>query len=161
MAGNSSAAPLTRIRTAVWLVGQPEKDLPSNVLPTTGDVLRTFCYYHQTIKQTVPDSAKSTSADLVNIWSKARIPMTYQPHIVSKLKACVDEYNLIKKNKRRASDSQRARENEFTDRLNLLFDIAHKDADTLLKIDEDKLFLEDQRNARKMTMCGEDVRLSQ
>lgn len=153
--------PLTRSRTAVWLIGQPEKDLPYSVLPTMGDVLRTFFHYHKSLKQTVPASANSTSGDLAHIWSKARIPMTYQPHIVSKLKAYVDEYNLIKKNKGRASDSQRAKENEFKAKMYLLFDIAHKDADTIIKIEEDKLFLEDQRNARMMKMGGEDVRLSQ
>lgn len=68
---------------------------------------------------------------------------------------------MIKKNKGRASDSQSARENEFTVKLNKLFDIAHKDAGALIKINEDKLFLEDQRNARMMRMGGEDVRLSQ
>ncbi|XP_047123055.1 uncharacterized protein LOC124806322 [Hydra vulgaris] len=161
MAAKSNAVPLTRTRTAVWLIGQPEKDLPSNVLPTTGDVLRTFFHYHKTIKQTVSASAKSTSSDLVKIWSKARIPMTYQPHIVSKVKVCFDEYSLIKKNKGRESESQLAREKAFKDKLNLLFDIAHKDTGTLIKIDEDKLFLEDQRNARMMKMSGEDVRLSQ
>src|SRR6218665_1766900 len=161
MAGKSSGASLTRTQTAVWLVGQPEKNLPSNVLPTTGDALRTFFHYYKTVKQTVPASAISTSADLINIWIKARIPMTCQLHTASKLRACVDEYNLIKKNRRRASDSQRARENEFTAKLSLLFDIAHRDADALIKNEEDKLFLKDQRDTRLMKMSGEDLRLSQ
>jgi hypothetical protein len=156
-----AAAPLTRNRTVIWLIGQPEKNLPNTVLPTMGDIMRTFFYYHRILKQTIPESAKSTSADLVQIWDKARVPSTYQPHIVSKLKTCVDEYNLIKKNKGRTSDSQSARETEFKAKMHVLFDIAHKDAETLIKIDEDKLFLEDQRNARIMKMSGVDVRLSQ
>ena len=89
MSGKASAdkVPLTRNMTVIWLIGQPQQDLPNNILPTVGDVLRTFFYYHQSLKETVPASAKSTASDLAHIWSKARIPMTYQPHIVSKLKA--------------------------------------------------------------------------
>ena len=45
--------------------------------------------------------------------------------------------------------------------MNLLFDIAHKETDTMIRSDEDKLFLEDQRNAHIMKMADEDVRLSQ
>ena len=156
-----AAAPLTRKRTVFWLIGQPEKNLPNTVLPTMGDIMRTYFYYHRILKQTIPESAKSTLADLVQIWDEARVPSTYQPHIVSKLKTCVDECNLIKKNKGRTSDSQSARETEFKAKMHVLFDIAHKDAETLIKIDEDKLFLEDQRNARIMKMSGVDVRLSQ
>ena len=100
----------------------------------------------------VPASAKATSNGLARIWKKTRIPMTYQPHIVSKVKACVDEYNLIKKNKRRASKSQIAREKDFSIKLDLLFDISHKDANKLIKIDEDKIILEDQKNASMMKM---------
>ena len=77
------------------------------------------------------------------------------------MKACVDEYNLIKKNKGRASKSQITREKDFSIKLDLLFDISHKDANKLIKIDEDKIFLEDQKNARMMKMAGEDVKLSQ
>ena len=111
MAAKLIVAPLTRKRAAIWLIGQPEEYLPSNVLPTTGDVLLlTFFHYHKSLKQTIPMSAKSTAADLAKIWSKARISMTYQPHVVSKMKACVEDYNLIKKNKGKYKDSQHVRE---------------------------------------------------
>ena len=158
---SSSNFPLTHNRTAIWLIGQPEKNLPNNVLPTMVDVLRKFFHYHKALKQTVPASAKATSNGLAHIWRKARIPMTYQPHIVSKVKACVDEYNLIKKNKGRASKSQIAREKDFSIKLDLLFDISHKDANKLIKIDEDKIFLEGQKNACMKKMAGEDVKLYQ
>ena len=81
---SSSNFPLTRNQTAIWLIGQPEKNLPNNVLPKVVDVLRTFFHYHKALKQTVPASAKALSNGLAHIWKKARIPMTYQPHTVSK-----------------------------------------------------------------------------
>ena len=87
--------------------------------------------------------------------------MTYQPHVVSTMKTCVEEYNLIKKNEGRDSDLQHVRESEFKAKLNLLFDISYKYADKIIKIEEDRLFLEDQRNAHIMKMVGEDTPLSQ
>lgn len=123
-----SSPPLTRKRTAIWIIGQPEACLPDNVLLTYSDVLRNFFHHHKTLKKTVAESTKVTCDELIQIWNKSRIPTTYQPHIIGKLKATVEEYNLIKKNKSRASDSQQAREKEFQSRLSILFDIAHKDA---------------------------------
>jgi len=57
------------------------------------------------------------------IWMKARIPTTYQQHIVK-------EYSLIKKKKGRDSKAQQSRQKK----ADKLFDIAHKDADSLLRI---------------------------
>ena len=101
-----SSPPLTRKRTAIRKIGQPEARLPDNVLSTYGDVLQSFFHHHKTLKQTVAASSKLTCEDFIQIWNKSRIP-TYPPHTVGKLKATVEEYNLMKKNQSRASDSQR------------------------------------------------------
>ncbi len=69
--------------------------------------------------------------------------------------------NTIWSRRTATSQTQRARENEFTAKLSLLFDIAHRDADALIKIEEDNLFLKYQRDTRLMKMSGEDLRLSQ
>jgi len=148
-----------RSKTEIWFVGQAQDKIPSNMLPTSGDVLRTFFYYHHVCKKTLPESAKYSSEEVMGVWNKARIPTTYKPHVVSKLKALVEEYNLIKKTNRDTS-AHYCRQKEFAEQLNKLFDIAHKDADTLLKIDEDRIFLEDQRTSRKMKMSGVDITLT-
>jgi hypothetical protein len=72
------------------------------------------------------------------------------------MKCCVDEYNLLKKNKGRESSAQNAREDRFKEELSQLFDIAHKDAEQKLKIEEDRIFLRDQRGPRKMRIAGVD-----
>ena len=162
MATKSVAAQcVTRTKTDIWLIGQAHQEVPNNVLPTIGDVLRTFFYYHHVCKRTISESAKGTSDEVLRIWNKARIPTTYHPHIVAKLKGLVEEYSLIKKNKSRESDTQIARQKDFTERLDKLFDIAHKDSNALLKINEDRIFLEDQRTTRKMKMSGVDTKLAQ
>ena len=148
----------TRSKTAIWLIGQPEPKLPERVLPITEQVLQTFYHHHET--NSVSQGLKLTIDELLSIWARARIPTALHQNITSKLKSLVDEYNLLKKNKSRKSDTQRFREEEFKTKLKLLFDISHKDAETLVKIEEDKLFLEDQRGARKMVMAGVDEQLS-
>ena len=78
-----SGVAVTRRKTDIWLIGQTQEELPGNVLPTTGDMLRTFFYHHQICKKTIPESAKCTSDEAIDIWNKARIPTTYQPHAVA------------------------------------------------------------------------------
>jgi len=42
----TAMASTMRKQTEVWLVGQPEPCLPWNVLPTSGQILRTVFYNH-------------------------------------------------------------------------------------------------------------------
>ncbi|ESN98417.1 hypothetical protein HELRODRAFT_176885 [Helobdella robusta] len=161
MASNSNCGALTtRSMTNIWLIGQLQSELPVNVLPTTGDVLRMFFYYHQVEKKTVPESAKLSSDKVMDMWNKARIPTTYHTHVVEKVKSVVDDYKLIKKNKNRQSEAQRAREKEFEEKEHMLFDIAHQHAMQLIRIQEDIEFLEDQRSSRRMQMSGIDKDLT-
>ncbi|ESN98184.1 hypothetical protein HELRODRAFT_84940 [Helobdella robusta] len=146
--------------TNIWLIGQLQSELPVNVLPTTGDVLRMFFYHHQVEKKTVPESAKLSSDKVMDMWNKAKIPTTYHTHVVEKVKSVVDDYKLIKKNKNRQSDEQRAREKEFEEKEHMLFDIAHQHAMQLIRIQEDIEFLEDQRGSRRMQKSGIDKDLT-
>ena len=160
MAASSRVAISTRLQTKIFLIGQPEPNLPDKVLPLTSDVLKTFFYHLNSTKKSVPESLKTTVDELIIIWNKARIPTAFHPNVVLKLKTLVQEFKLIKKKKSRLSDSQKSREKSFTDTIGLLFDIAHKDAETMIRIEEDKEFLLDQRCQRKMVMFGEDKELS-
>ena len=150
----------TRQKTCLWLIGQPEEKLPELVLPTKGDVLKTFYHYHNDLKMTVPRSLKATTDEVIGIWNKARISTAFEPNIVSKMKSLFEEYKLLKKNKGRSSKNQKSKEKAFTEKLNQLFDIAHKDAERMIRIEEDKVFLRDQRSCRKMKMAGVDVDLT-
>ncbi|KAK0063546.1 hypothetical protein Bpfe_007187 [Biomphalaria pfeifferi] len=96
----------------------------------------------------------------LKLWNKAGIPTTYDTHVIEKLKSVFEEYGLIKKNKGRASDAQRLREKNFEEKSRKLFDIAHQEAAQLIKIHEDRVFLEDQRSTRQMKMSGIDKQLS-
>jgi len=155
------ASTTTRLQTEVWLVGQPEPFLPHNVLPTSGQILRTVYYHHNILHKTIPESLKATSEDLVSIWNCARISTAFQPNIVSKMKALIEDYNLMKKNKAWKSQTQRNHEQDFTEQTGKLFDISHKQAKELIRIAEDRIFLEDQRGPRQMKMAGIDKKLAE
>ena len=154
-------ASTTRQQTEVWLVGEPEPCLPHNVLPTSGQILQTVYYHHSISHKTIPESLKATSEELLSIWNCARIPTTFQPNIVSKMKALIEDYNLLKKNKARKSQTQWDREQKLTEHMGKLFDISHKNAQELIRIAEDKVFLEDQRGPRQMKMAGIDKNLAE
>ena len=108
----------TRFKTSIWLIGQPQESLPQNILPTTSDVLKTFFHFHTKMKQTVSESLKTTTEQLLLIWNKAHILTAFLPNIISKMKSVVDEYNLRKKNKARKSESQQSREEIFRNKWN-------------------------------------------
>jgi len=136
-------------------------EFSGNLLPTSNEVLRLFFHYHKTMQETVAKSAQSVAEDVTKIWNNARIPTKYQPDIVSKIKCLFDEYTNIKKNKGRGNNKQRLKEQEFKENGNKLFDIAHQDANELIKIEEDRTFLDDQRGRRQMKMSGVDKILSE
>ena len=73
------------------------------------------------------------SADWIKIWSKKWILMTCQLLILSKLKACVNEYSLIKKTNEETGIHNVLM---FKFKLNLLLYIAYKNADVLILIDK-------------------------
>jgi len=53
-------------------------------------------------------------------------------------------------NKAWQSDRQKELEDEFSELMMKLFDISHADSDHIIRIEEDRQFLEDQRGDRKM-----------
>ena len=145
----------TKSRNEVWLIGQSQPKLPENVQPTTQQVLQAF--YHHNTANTVSYSLKVTIDSSYFRHTRARIPTALHQNITCKMRSQVEEYkehNLLKENKSRHTDTHRCREEEFKTKLKLTFDISYKDPENIDKIEEDKLFLEDQRGIRKMVMAG-------
>ncbi|KAK0057480.1 hypothetical protein Bpfe_012998 [Biomphalaria pfeifferi] len=159
---DNSGCVTTRSMSELWLIGQTEPCLPQNVLPTYGQVLRTVLHNTKILKKqkTISYSVQQTVDDLLRIWSNARVPVALRQNIVTKMNALVDEYNLLKKNKGRCSATQSDRETVFKNKLSIIFDIADKDADRMIKIEEDRIFLTDQRGPRLMKMAGIDKNLT-
>ena len=80
-----------------------------------------FCRYFSTTtklsNKTIPAIAISTSADLINIWSKAPMLMTHHSYIVSKFKAYIDECSLINNNKGSKASNLHTKENDLKAKL--------------------------------------------
>ncbi|GBM72672.1 hypothetical protein AVEN_213173-1 [Araneus ventricosus] len=66
---------------------------------------------------------------------------------------------LLKKNKSRPSGVQRERERKFVRKVHELFDIADASDITMIKLEEDRKFLIDQRSERNMMMETLDKKL--
>lgn len=123
MAANRMA---TRVATSEWIIGQWRSELPQNTLPTKLDVLKTFCYYHNSFKKTISESAKITSDKLIVVWNKARIHTSFETFIVLKIKKMFIEYLKLEKNKNSKKVFQKIKLEKFKKVMSLLFDISHQ-----------------------------------
>ena len=90
-------------------------------------------------------------------WFKANIPTIAKPHIVAKLKSIHKQHAQVPKHRSRKSATQHSYQEKFTAKMSILCDIAHGEWDCLIKINEDRQFLIDQRGPRKMLMTSEDL----
>ncbi|GBO19610.1 hypothetical protein AVEN_252976-1 [Araneus ventricosus] len=71
-----------------------------------------------------------------------------------------DRISIIEKNKRRPSEAQRERELKFVRKEHQLFDIAHANDMTKIKLEEDRKFLIDQCSERIMIITILDKKLA-
>lgn len=146
----------TRSTSEVWLVGHVSHTLPGTKLPTWRQVLSVFFQQHRILKKTVRDSARYTVRDVFQLWNMAHIPTTIERNAIEKLEHMFGTWSKLKKNSKRVTTTQLTNEKDFQEDIDKLFDIAHADAMTLIKIPEDRSFLTDQRTDRKGYMTGQD-----
>ena len=148
----------TRSDRDIYLIGLRDLEplLRYRLLPTIRQVLQRF---HQHLKENrvVRNASHLTIEEVMVLWERAAIPTTLTTHAIKKLERCHTNWLKLKKNKGCKAESQRLRETEFSNQLDVLFDIASSDA---LKnnssnplqqnrIDEDRKFITDQRSDGK------------
>ena len=97
-------------------------------------------------------------------WDKAIIPCKLKRNLIPTIEKLVDEYKKLRKNKenkQKRSEGLQEKEDRFSDDLDNLFDVAHANALSLIKIEEDRLFLSAQREkGRRGTMGTVDAKLA-
>ncbi|GBN98372.1 hypothetical protein AVEN_2188-1 [Araneus ventricosus] len=130
-----------------------------NKLPTTKEVLLRF-HQHLNDAKSVCSAGHRTIDELIVVWSKAEIPTRLVRHAIGKLEKIHSEWLLLKKNKSSLSEAQRERERKFVRKVHKLFDIAHAIDMTMIKFEEDRKFLIDQRSERNMIMTALDKKLA-
>ena len=144
----------TRSKKTVWLVGTPSATFPNSKLPSKGDVLKYLFFKHIECKKTLPVSAKETAESVANIWNEELIPTKHAPDIVHHVRKLHERWIGLKKSINRKSASNTTKQMEFQEELQDLFDVAHQDALSLMKIEEDKAFLLAQREKGRKGCIG-------
>lgn len=135
-------------------------DITGAKLPSNQQVLSYFLHRHKELKETIRAASTATVDKLIEFWNRARIPTRHKQDIIKKVEKTFSEWQALKKNATRRSEKQQQKEASFTSTFNVLFDVAHADALSLIKIEEDKAFLIAQREpGRHGTMIGVDKSL--
>ena len=147
----------TRAASAIWLIGGTEDEFKTSKLPSRGDVLKVLFHHHDRMQLSLRHSIAKTSAQLLLIWEKARVPTKAPNHVIEHIRKLHSEWQNLKKHINRVSQTNQTNQQLFVDSMNELFDVAHRDAMCLIKIEEDRLFLEAQREkGRRGIMVGVD-----
>ena len=152
----------TRAASTIWLVGGTEENFKASKLPSRGEVLKVLFHFHDRQQMSLKDSINKTTEMLLQVWGKARIPTKAPNHVVEHMRKLHAEWQGLKKLINRVSTSNLKNQQMFQECLGDLFDVAHRDAMLLVKIEEDRLFLEAQREkGRRGAMLGIDRNLTQ
>lgn len=146
----------------IFLVGKCESDLKGAKLPSMRQVLQLFFYKTRVEKISVKDSIKYTINCTLAFWLKANIPTMTEVNCVKKFHKLFKDWKDLSKNRYGQYEKYRKDEKEFSEKIgNYIFDIAAPDALKIMKIQEDKDFLLQQRQrGRPGSMCGFDVKLA-
>ena len=145
---------LPKTSRGVWLIGGTIDAITGSKLPSNQQVLQRFFHLHKIEQQTISVSATETMKEVLQFWYKARIPVRKDCHIITKIKDLHLKWTKIKKNAYRRTDTQKEKEQQFTDSLTDLFDIAHSDALTMIQLPEDREFLKAQREKGRHGCMG-------
>ena len=113
-----------------------------------------FLHNHPEKGETIRQSLTSTIKEIATFWYKARIPTRDVQNCQTKQEKLFEGWCLLKKNKGRQSVKQQSREAEFLCKLDNLFDIAHANTMNIMKIKEDKQFLQAQREKGRKWLVG-------
>ncbi|GBN61840.1 hypothetical protein AVEN_210313-1 [Araneus ventricosus] len=133
-----------------------QHQITGSKLPSNGQVLSVLFYNIREVNLTVKEIGNLDIRECIIFWEKARIATKSLPNCVRKL---VNVYQV--KNAKKIQDVFKRRQQEFISNLDNLFDIAHAVAFQLMEIEEDRMFLQRQREpGRPGHLGGVDKKLT-
>lgn len=144
----------TRKSTEIYLIGTYESQIIGNKLPSNKQVLSVLFYNIKQVKLTVDNSVDLTIKETLVFWEKARIPTKQFSKCGKKLKSLYEELRNLQKSRTRRSERTKKNEEDFVNKLDNLFDIAHANAMEIITIEEDKVFLINQRKPGRIGCLG-------
>lgn len=147
---------------SIALIGQVSHQIVGAKLPSNRQVLEVFFYNMRFVRLDANESANLTIHGVLIFWQQARIPTRRKDKCAAKIMKMYKEWQLLTKRK---VDEMTATEKQkygvFMDMLDDLFDIASADALTTMRNEEDKEFLQQQRQkGRPGSMAGVDMKLT-
>lgn len=144
----------------IYLIGTTIETLTGAKLPSNRQILGRFLHLHLKDNFLIQKSAHITKNELLDFWNKARIPTKQNYNIINQIKKLHLKWIGIKKNATRQTETQVMKMNHFVNNLDDLFDVAHANAMNLIKLQEDKEFLNAQREkGRRGSMGALDKKL--
>jgi hypothetical protein len=150
-----------RSSAEVWLIGKGTEELPGSHLPTNADVLRLLMFFHVHRKSALKEAAALAVSKVIKIWQRARIPHQRIDSGVRILMKFHNDYEKLKKSRKRNNVHDQANQEAFKSTLIQLFDMATSDALSVMTIEEDRQFLIMQRDdVFSCSMAGVDVSLT-
>uniref|UniRef100_A0A8D8VRR8 Uncharacterized protein n=1 Tax=Cacopsylla melanoneura TaxID=428564 RepID=A0A8D8VRR8_9HEMI len=158
-----------RNQSQIFLVGFMSHQITGCKLPSKRQVLSTLFFNMRTIKLesrsvklSYKESAKLVIREVMIFWEKARIPTKLERNALRNLDTLYESWQSMQKISTKGTDHSRAKLAEFASTIDDLFDIASQDALVTMTIEEDKEFLQKQRQkGRQGCMIGIDMRLTQ
>lgn len=141
----------------IFLVGRISNQIIGSKLPSIKQVLSVLFFNMRKVNLNLHDSAKLVIREVVIFWEKARIPVREEYHLLKKVESLYNEWRNLQKHSTRKSARDRKNEEDFVNKFDDIFDIAHARALNLMKIESDKQFLIAQRTkGRPGCMLGID-----
>lgn len=144
---------------SITFVGNVSHQITGAKLPSIRQILQVMFYNIRFTKLNSKESAKLAINAAVIFWKQARIPVREQRRCVDKLMKVYDHWGKLQKtHPEKRTDANKNDIQIFVDSLDDLFDISTPDALKTIKIDEDRKFLEMQKQkGRPGSMIGVDM----
>lgn len=163
MAQNAKTRRANEKVRVIKLVGNVCHQILGAKLPSIRQVLQVFFYNMRYVKLAARESAALAIDAALIFWNQARIPTRDHPRCIDSLLKIYNEWKKHqKRNVYKMSDEIKLKYDSFVGNLDNLFDIAHADAMIMIRNDEDKAFLDKQRQTgRPGSMLGVDQNLAE
>lgn len=147
----------------ITMIGQVSHQIVGAKLPSNRQVLEVFFYNMRFVKLSAKESARLTIDATLIFWQQARIPFRETHKCASKLIKLYEDWKTFNKAKvEKMAKALKEKYDDFILNLDNLFDIAHADALTMIRNEEDKEFLRKQRQkGRPGSMMGVDNKLTE
>lgn len=163
MAQNAKTRKANEKVRVIKLVGNVCHQIVGAKLPSIRQVLQVFFHNMRYVKLACRKSAALAIDAVLIFWNQARIPTRDHPRCIDYLLKIYNEWKSHqKRNVYKMSNEIKLKYDNFVGNLDNLFDIAHADAMIMIRKEEDKAFLEQQRQTgRPGSMLGVDQNLAE